>query len=353
MANEYNKRINRAMSALRIASKIDAILVSSASDLLYLTGFKCEGARMLLFSEDEPVFFIDTMNSAWCRESLKDFNRLSVKEGIVTKLICDELNRRGIKRLGITASCVSASEYTFIKKKIKKTRIMPQVSIVSDLRRVKSDIEIAEMRKASRKTVKIWTQIRKNICTGMTELDIARMADTLIREASSGISFETIASVGENTAFPHAIPTRRKLRDREHVLVDMGIIYNNYCSDLTRTYYNGRINRQIREFKNIIIKSSDLAIKMIKPGVSISRVAKAVNDELIGAGFGKYIRHGLGHGVGLDVHERPFVGVTSLERFKKGNVITVEPGLYLSGFGGVREENMVLVTAKGCEVLTV
>ena len=187
----------------------------------------------------------------------------------------------------------------------------------------------------------------------MTEKEIGKLVDMCILDAGCTNSFPTIAAVGANTAHPHAVPTERRLKKNEHVLVDFGLRYKGYCSDLTRTWDNGRIDGQIRDFRKSVLKAQKAAIKMIKPGVMIGTLARESYNILNIVSKGEFILHGLGHGVGLEVHERPFLRMASTERLKKGMVITVEPGLYKEGLGGIREEDMVVVTEKGCEVLTV
>ncbi|MBU1084160.1 MAG: Xaa-Pro peptidase family protein, partial [Candidatus Omnitrophica bacterium] len=224
--------------------------------------------------------------------------------------------------------------------------------ILGNIRKIKDRKETDVMRRAARITVKIWKKIKKNITTGMTEKDIAAMIDMHIRSRGCLNAFPTIAAVGKNTAYPHAVPTSRRLKDNEHVLVDFGVRYKGYCSDLTRICLNGRIDRQIMGFRDHVRKAHDLAIKTAKDGVRIDTVCGKVRKVFQDANLGDFLLHGLGHGIGVEVHERPFLRLGCPEKLKKGMVITIEPDLYREGLGGVREEDMILITEKGCEVLT-
>ncbi|MBD3296052.1 MAG: M24 family metallopeptidase, partial [Candidatus Omnitrophica bacterium] len=156
-----------------------------------------------------------------------------------------------------------------------------------------------------------------------------------------------------NTAFPHAVPTRRRFERDEPLLVDFGMRSGGYCSDLTRVYYKGRIDRKIRRLRDAVLRAKEAVITRVKPGVSIATLVRTVNEVFAREDCSRYALHGPGHGVGLDVHERPFLRAGDRSRLRSGMVFTVEPGLYIEGVGGVRVEDMVCVTPKGCEVLSV
>jgi Xaa-Pro aminopeptidase len=331
--------------------KIDAFLVTAEKDIIYLTGFFMSGAKLLIPKEGKPIYFIDKMNAPLANEKLCGLLVDEIISGNVLGNIVSYIKAVKIKRLGINSKKLSLFAYKALKKKLSNLKISDH-DPVEGLRLIKTDLEVATLRTAAKKTIKVWRSIKKSLKLGMTEFEIVQMIDVLIRESGGVNSFTTIAAIGENAAYPHAIPTKRKLKENELFLTDFGMIHEGYCSDLTRTWYKGRINRQIREFVTQVQKAHDLAIKMAKPGVMIGRLVKEVNNVIIKNNFGEYICHGLGHGVGLDIHEEPFLSVKSQERLKKGMVITIEPGLYKPGLGGVREEDMVLITKNGCEVLT-
>ena len=331
---------------------LDALVVDSLTDIRYLTGRALPGGRMLIPVKGRPVYLIDPMNESYVRDILREVPTVDIFRVSPGNSLGKLIRDKGLNRLGVNEKSLSMVEYKGLAGLQGTLTIKDSAAITEALREIKTGHEISLLKKAAKKTVKIWRQVKKNISRGMTEKEIASTVDILIREQGCSNSFPTIAASGVNTAYPHAFPGRRKVKDREHVLLDFGIRCEDYCSDLTRIWYNGRIDRQIRGFLKHVRKAHDLAIKRIRPGVVIGGVAEAANNVMIKAGLGEFILHGLGHGIGLDIHESPFFGVKARGRFKKNMVVTVEPGLYRQGLGGVRIEDMVLVTKNGCEVLT-
>lgn len=332
---------------------LDALVVSEEHDMLYLTGFFCKGAKLLVRPGKKPVYFIDGMNAALARAELEDLRTLDIISGPVLKNLKTSLKDLKIKKLGINENNVTVFENNWLIDGVKRIAVKPALQLTEELRAIKSDLELKQIRKAAKDTVKIWRRVKKNVSLRMTEKDIARMVDTFILESGAENSFPTIAAIGKNSAYPHAVPTLKRLKSGELLLVDMGMRYNGYCSDLTRTYYTGRIDRQIRDFIKYVRIAHDLAIKKLKPGVLIGPYVRSINNILKQYGTGEYMLHGLGHGVGRGIHEDPFLYEGSNERIKAGMVVTIEPGLYKPGLGGARLEDMVLITKTGCEVLTV
>lgn len=339
---------------------IDALLVSDPYNIRYLAGFYSEGAMILVPRKGKVLYFIDTMNLQLVKRMLKGRPLEIIAEpGPAGDTLARHIKKEKMKKVGINAGNMPLAAYQRLSRILPKVKFIQRSGgvdlsgILKGMREVKSPEEVRILKEAARKTVRIWNKVKARIKIGMTEKEIASMVDTCVLGEGCTVSFPTIAAIGPNTAYPHAVPTARRLKRNEHVLVDFGIKHKGYCSDLTRTWDNGRIDRQIRDFRDSVHKAHDEAIKMIKPGALIEGVASKAYNILTIKDGGKFILHGLGHGVGLEVHERPFLRRASKERFKKGMVVTVEPGLYKPGLGGIRLEDMVLVTEKGQEVLTV
>ena len=339
---------------------LDGLLVTAPCDIRYLTGFHSDGVMLIVLDSGEILYFTNSMNLTLVEKALSG-KRVKIVSGsrVVSETVTSYIKSARLKKIGINPQEISLSTSKDLSKRAPKARFLSSAkgvetsSILYDLRQIKSPDEISLLRIAAKKTVRIWSKVKRKIHTGMTEKEIGKLVDMCILDAGCTNSFPTIAAAGENTAHPHAVPTERRLKKNEHVLVDFGLRYKGYCSDLTRTWDNGRIDGQIRDFRKLVLKAQKAAIKMIKPGVMIGTLARESYNILNIGGKGEFILHGLGHGVGLEVHERPFLSMAATERLKKGMVITVEPGLYKEGLGGVREEDMVVVTEKGCEVLTV
>ena len=343
--------IRRKLSGLGL----DAFLVSGESDLLYMTGYApVPPARLFIPRKGLPVYLIDPMNDALARKMIKG---LGQRESVLAakdrqEAVGSLLKDRKIRRLGISESGMSVREYKALVGGVRKLLPRDASSIMEEMRMVKNRHEISVMRKAAKETVSIWKEFSRRIRTGMSEKELAAELEAIIFGRGYTPSFPAIVAAGRNTAYPHACPTQKRLHKGEHVLVDFGIKLANYCSDLTRTWDNGRIDRQLRDFRKFVLEARDKAIGQIRPGLAVGSPAASANKYFESKGMGQYVRHSLGHGIGLCVHERPFLRGGGAGRLKKGMVVTVEPGLYSEGLGGIREEDMVLVTEKGCEVLT-
>ncbi|MFH1837503.1 MAG: Xaa-Pro peptidase family protein [Candidatus Omnitrophota bacterium] len=351
--------VNKIRAKVR-SGKIDALFVTDENNIRYLTGFYFAGMVLAFKGKGSPICFVDAMNSTLAEKLLRDRKSdIKMIPGSIRKTFTCFVNSEKIENLGYDDGSISVREYEGIIKLLPKTRFisvlggMSVAEVFESLREIKTPDEIEILRTAAKKTISIWRKAKKNIGTGMSEIEIASMIDILTKEAGYDNSFHTIAAIGQNTAYPHAIPAKKNLKMGEHVLVDFGIRYKGYCSDLTRVYLNGRIDRQITGLIDCVRRAQDEAIKIAKDGVKISTMAEVTSKVFRASNLSDLTLHGLGHGVGLEVHEKPFLRVKCPERLKKGMVLAIEPGLYREGLGGARKEDMVLIKEKGCEVLTI
>ena len=345
----------------RISSAgIDAVLVNDQRDIEYVTGFCSTGSVLVVPRRGDPAYFVNKMDAMLAGRFIKNrMVRIETVSGPVSSALAEYAEHEKIRKLGIDRNSLSVLFYDNMRKVMPKVKMLPEVkslrvnSVIKSLREIKTERELRVLRKAARKTCTVWRRVARDIKHGVDEKKIASIIDVYIYGMGYENSFPTIAAAGKNTADPHAIPTAKKLRSGEHMMVDFGMRVEGYCSDLTRTWYKGRINRQIRDFHNHVRKAQDIAIKGVKPGIKIGTIAGKIEDYFNNSNLKEYVVHGLGHGIGLDIHEDPFLRRGNTARFRKGMVVTVEPGLYRPGLGGVRREDMVVVTKTGCEVLTV
>ncbi len=217
---------------------------------------------------------------------------------------------------------------------------------------IKNKKQIKALKIAAKITVGIFKKITKKIKAGALESDIAREIETIIKQKGLKRSFRTIVASGPNSAKPHAKPTKRIFKTDDIIVVDFGVIYKGCYSDMTRTFVLGGIDSKMKLLYKIVKKAQSAAIKKVKPGMKISEFVKYVNNYIRSKRLGKYILHSLGHGIGLKVHEAPKLSEENRGIIKKGMILTVEPGLYIKGLGGVRMEDMVLIKDAGCEILT-
>jgi Xaa-Pro aminopeptidase len=226
-------------------------------------------------------------------------------------------------------------------------------SITTKLRRVKSPSELTVLRKSIRVAEEAFTEMVKTIRVGQTEREMAaRLEYEMKRRGASGPSFPTICAEGPNAALPHAVPGSRKVKRGGAVLFDWGARVGGYCSDLTRMVFVGSIPPKLKAVYGIVLEAQQRAIAGLHPGARMCDVDAIARNHIKEAGYGDAFNHGLGHGLGLDIHEAPSLSWRSKEKLEAGMVVTVEPGIYLPGVGGIRIEDDVLVTPKGCRVLT-
>lgn len=342
------------LSALRRrmrANKIGAYLVSKRRDGFYLTGFTGEDSAMIVTPKHVHLVsdgrFDEVINQE-CPWVIKRLRKGSLTDEIA--VACRELK---IRSLGVQADGLSVAEYRALDKAARSTKLAPAPAMPADMRRLKDAAELTAMRKAIRVAEEAFTATCESIRLGQTELEIAaRLEFEMKQRGASQAAFPTIVAEGPNAALPHAHPGRRKVRRGSAILIDWGARVGTYCSDLTRVIFIGSIPPKFAAMYGVCLEAQLAAIAAIRPGArmcDVDRVARGIIDagEFKGA-----FTHGLGHGLGLDVHEPPSLSWRSDEKLVSGMVVTVEPGIYLPGVGGVRIEDDVVVTRGGCRVLT-
>jgi Xaa-Pro aminopeptidase len=221
------------------------------------------------------------------------------------------------------------------------------------MREVKDEAELEVMRESARIGSEVMTEVLKLARPGVSELDLSAEVDyRMRRKGASGPSFDTIIASGTRSALPHAHPSAKVLRKNELVVFDLGAILRHYCSDLTRTVYLGRATPKIRAWYRAVEEAQQAALAVLKVNVAAGDVDRAARRVLQQRGLAKYFVHGTGHGVGIEIHETPRVGRKQQQIIQAGNVVTLEPGIYMEGIGGIRLEDEVAVHASGTEVLT-
>ncbi|MCH8967122.1 MAG: aminopeptidase P family protein [Planctomycetes bacterium] len=331
--------------------RIGALLISTPRDGFYLIGFTGEDSAILVTQRDVHVIsdgrFDEAINrecpwvTRWLRKGTLDVEIASV---------CQKLK---IKKLAVQPDRVTLESVATWKKQNKGTRIVHAPPILANLRLIKDASELRHIRKAIRVAQEAFIAVRETIRVGQTERELAaRLEYEMQRRGSSGAAFPSIVAVGSNGALPHAHPGRRKVTKGSAILFDWGAVTDGYCSDLTRMVFVGSIPRRIRAIYSVVLAAQERAIAAIRPGQRMCDVDSVARDYIAKAGYGKAFNHGLGHGFGLDVHERPSLSWRSKEKLQSGSLVTVEPGIYLPGVGGVRIEDDILVTPKGCRLLS-
>jgi len=307
---------------------------------------------LLLPIEGESILFVYGVNyeaaKVEAREASVDLVKLG--EDLVKKIV-EKMRSLKIRSVGFDS--LKASTYLKFKESSDEITFKKADDLVWTLRKVKDPSEISLMRKAAELTSRGMRRAAEIIEAGLTERDVAAEIEYEMRKAGSdGVAFDTIVSSGPNSAFPHGGCGDRIIKKGDLVVIDIGAKYRDYCSDLTRTFIIGKPSpRQMRIYETVR-EAQDLAVKKAQAEVEAREVDRVARDYISKAGYGDYFVHSLGHGVGLDVHEPPALSPKSKEILAEGNVVTIEPGIYIPGFGGVRIEDTVLILKGGAEKLT-
>lgn len=330
---------------------VAAFLITNRMDSFYLTGFTGEDSAVLVLPRAVHV-----ISDGRFEESIKKecpWATTWLRKGLLNPEIAHVCKSLQLKSLGVQAEHLRLADHTELKKLNRSTRLVAAPTIVTDMRCLKEPSELSTLRKAIRVAEEAFEATRSAIRTGQTELDIAaRLEYEMKTRGASGPSFATICAEGPNGALPHAAPGRRKVKQGSAILLDWGARVGFYCSDLTRMIFVGSIPPKIRVIYSIVLEAQQRAIAAIRPGRRMCDIDAVARDFIAEAGYKEAFNHGLGHGLGLAVHETPSLSWRSQEKLKEGMVVTVEPGIYLPGIGGVRIEDDLLVTAKGSRTLT-
>ena len=347
-----NLKIKRVCAQLE-KEELDGLILSSPANISYLTDYRSRDSYLFV-SRKESVYFTDSRYTEEAQNILKGIRVQRVDGGLFSNIrdVCHDL---GIKCLGFEERHLSYAEYRKLRKELPDSLgLAPAYGLVEGLRQIKSEEEVKKIAKAVRIAVKAFIFIRQYLKPGVKEIEVAGELERFIRYNGAGDSaFDIIVASGPNSSMAHHVASERKLKANEPVLIDLGVDYSGYKSDLTRVFFLGKINLLAGKVYKIVREAQELALKAIKPGKSCAEIDGLARGYIEKNGYGDYFGHGLGHGVGLEIHEEPHIGKKQSGIFlQPGMVFTVEPAIYLPGKFGVRLEDMVLVTGKGSEVLS-
>jgi Xaa-Pro aminopeptidase len=356
----FEKRVHKFRKKLR-ENTIDGFLVLHQANRRFLSGYTGhdtgidESAGALFVFEDALILATDSRFELQAAQECPEADIVCYKTGL-HEILPEVLGAHPCKNLGFESNRLSYANYCKIKESINATSLITKLSpadfLVEDLRVVKSDVEVATIRKALAIAESAFVKTRERIKKGVAEKDLAWELEKNMRElGAEGLSFPPIVASGPNSALPHAIPGNRMIQKNEPILFDWGAIYDGYCSDTSRTLTLGAPDETFLELYAILHEAQALAIDAIRPGAGTKDVDARARRHIEKAGYGKKFGHGLGHGVGLEIHEAPRLSPLKDTVLEQGMIVTVEPGIYLPDWGGIRLENMVLVTDRGAEVL--
>ncbi|OPX86584.1 MAG: putative peptidase [Pelotomaculum sp. PtaB.Bin104] len=346
----FKTRIDKFMD-LRSRAGVEAFFVTKPENRYYLSGFTGTAGALLLCLSG-AYLLTDFRYLEQAQQQSPHFTVIDATESLIDKL--DELVReKKVTSLGYDGDHLSYNEFLKLKDRLVSIDLKPASGLVEELRLIKDSAEIKNIEEAVRLSDRAIEQVRPQIKPGVTEREIALRLEFAMREmGAEGVAFETIVASGPRSALPHGVASVRTIQSGDLVTMDFGAVYCGYHSDITRTVVVGEPASWQSEIYSIVLEAQLRAVKAVCAGVKASVVDRAARALIAGRGYAEYFGHGTGHGLGLEIHENPRLSKKGETVLRAGMVVTVEPGIYLPGRGGVRIEDTVLVLESGCRVLT-
>ncbi|MGB6198812.1 MAG: Xaa-Pro peptidase family protein [Candidatus Acidiferrales bacterium] len=349
-AHSYASRIEQVRSALR-AKRADALLVTQLPNVLYLSGFSGDSGYLLV-EQGRTTLFTDGRFAIQAREEAPAA-KLVLRRGSLAATVGAYLAKTK-PVVAYSPSQLTLSTWQSLRKAAgAKVRWQAQEGLVEALRAIKSPAEVAAIREAGKLACDVMRDVIALIRPGVRELDLAaEIGYRIRRKGATGESFDSIVAAGPRSALPHARPTDRRIGKNELVVLDLGAILRRYCSDLTRTVFVGRAPARVKRWYRAVLEAHAAACEALRPGAQAQDVDRAARQVFDRCKLGRYFVHSTGHGLGLEIHEDPSLGRGQGTRIQMGSVVTIEPGVYIEGVGGIRIEDDAWVTGSGSELLT-
>ncbi|MCK9602858.1 MAG: aminopeptidase P family protein [Candidatus Omnitrophica bacterium] len=347
-----NPKLKHIYTGLK-KNNLDLLFVTSAANISYLMDYPSRDSYLLI-SKKANIYFTDSRYTEEAKARLKGKAKIIEIKGPLFKMIADTSRKLGGRRIGFEETNLTFENYKRLKQALSQNmNLLPAASLIEAQREIKNNQEIKKIKEAARITIAAFGFIRKFLKPGVKEIEVAAELERFIRyKGAQASAFDIIVASGKNSSFPHHITSAKKIRNNEPVLIDVGVEYSGYKSDLTRVFFLGKMSSLYREIYEIVLQAQTKAINKIEPDVLINTIDTAARESIRQAGYAENFTHALGHGIGLETHEAPRVSGKNINALKPGMVLTVEPAIYLPGKFGVRLEDMVLVTRKGCVILS-
>ena len=343
--------MNRKMQWLRnqlLSLDLQGMIVSNPINIKYLTNIEAEGT--LLVTRKENLFITDGRYIEDVHNTLTLFDEIVVYDARGLTKEDYENFFMFCENVGFEENYVTYAKYKEYIRKYKINSLVETENMLEKQRMVKDEEEIESLRRACKVTDDCFEHIVNYIRPGMTEKQIAREIDYYYYKHSEGLSFDTIVASGENSSKPHAVPTDRRIQDKDIITIDMGCKINGYCSDMTRTIFVGEVPEAVKLVYDLVLKNQEQALQDMKDNANTKLISKMVDNDFRLHNYD--LIHALGHGVGLEIHEGPVLSINSENTLRENMVVTDEPGIYIAGQFGVRIEDTVLITKGGSEPLT-
>lgn len=336
---------------------LDGIIIGSKANYSYLSGFTGSNATLIISLKEAPFIVTDFRYLEQVKNQCPQFIVVDQGKTGHLKTVITKIRELGLKKVGFEADHVSYKDYKSLTKEGSDIEWVETQQIIETMRQVKDKSELEKLAKAESigdlAFQKIIPFIETHWKTGLTENEIAFEIESIMRQnGASGLSFDTIVATGAKSALPHAEPSDDVIKKGDLVVMDFGCVYEGYCSDMTRTIAIGEVSEKQKEIYKIVLEAQKCALKDMKPGMTGQEIDALARDYIQSAGYGDYFGHSLGHSVGLEIHEEPRCSATSKTKIEPKMVVTVEPGIYIPNLGGVRIEDMVVMTETGIRNLT-
>lgn len=345
--NNY-KKVQKILETL----ELDAVLLSNGNNMFYVSGFAGETGYVYISAKRHAII-TDFRYTIQAEMEAEGYEVITIGNGGYEEAINDMLKAEQVNRLGFEAEDMLYATFHKLKKNLVVDELVPLGDEITCLRRIKTPQELEYIKRAEAIGDQVFGEILGFIKPGMTELEIAARIEYMLKVyGAQKSSFPAIVASGINSSMPHAIPSQKKIENGDFLTMDFGCVYEGYCSDMTRTIVIGKASEKQREVYNTVLKAQLAVLDFIKAGYTGKEVDKIARDIIYSAGYEGCFGHGLGHSVGLFIHESPRLSPSEDEVILAGMTETVEPGIYIKGFGGVRIEDLVVVTETGCENFT-
>lgn len=351
----FSQRRARMIDKMK-ARNVEGSLIMNPSSIYYLTGLKSNPHErflgLFLFADGSTSMIVPALEKDVAKAYLDDVSSYSDSEGPLTA-IRQLLTQNKVKDFGVEKEFISLERSEWLKEIEPSINFHSISDIIHSMRSIKDLQEIEFLRRAAQMVDQVVQEGIARIRRGMTEMELANELEWIAKRLGSPqMSFETTVLSGAKSAAPHGKPDQSIIQEGEYLLLDLGVMYKGYCSDITRTFMIGNGTEKHKEIYELVLAANLRAIQATKPGITLAELDHTARQTIVDGGYGPQFTHRLGHGLGLEIHEYPSVHGDNQDLLQSGLVFTIEPGIYIPGFGGVRIEDDVLVTSNGVEVLT-
>lgn len=347
-------KIQNVMNEIN-AKDIDGFMVTGAWNRRYLSGFTGSNGVLVITKNEKRLItdyrYVEQAKMQTDFDVILHAEHTGHKDKIFTE-VAKQVNKMGIKRLGFEQQHLSYGAYRKMKE-LMELELVPTFDFIEDFRMIKSEDELVKLRMASDITDQAYIHILDYIRTGMTELEVSEELQSFIKQnGGTSTGFPPIVASGVRSSLPHGRASNKKIEKGEMITIDFGANYEGYWADISRTVSVGEPDPRMKEIQEVVLKSFQRSVKNIKAGLTDKEVDWLMREHIVEKGYNEQSGTGTGHGIGLEVHEKPLFSVMHEKELKAGMTITVEPGIYIPGLGGARVEDVLFITENGCDVLT-